>query len=97
MSRVLDYRSRAALRELSTHHDEFLVEGEFAADIGFQVLDELVALGLAEKGSSTRHGGREGWRSTADGWRCMYGHTVEEIAKGDKTIVPLRVWRWPPE
>jgi hypothetical protein len=95
MSRILTYHERAASRQLSRHHDEFLPEVKFAADVGAQVLDELVVLGLAKKGPSNG-GNKAGWRITDDGWRCMYGCTAEEIAEGHKTLVPLRIWRWPP-
>jgi hypothetical protein len=40
----------------------------------------LLSLGLIESGPNAGHYGQIGWRLTADdGWRCMYGKTVEEI------------------
>ena len=95
MSRILTPRERAALKELSVDHEQFLPVEKFVGGVSAETLDGLVTLGLAEKGISRRPGGREGWRILPDGWRCMYGKTIEEIMIADKTIVPLPVWRWP--
>jgi hypothetical protein len=93
MSGVLTTRQKRALQKLSFDHKEFVVKGELPAGIGLGTMDRLVELGLAEKGPSQRRRGQIGWRITDDGWRCMYGHTADEIAKGDAMVAPRRVWR----
>jgi hypothetical protein len=96
MSKILTVAERQALKELSLDHEQFLVRGHFISKISTEVLEGLVALGLVEKTPAAE--GRDiGWRITSDGWRCMYGKTIDEIMTGDKTIFPLPVWRWPPD
>src|SRR3954471_24874193 len=97
MSRVLNPRERKALETLSFYHRNFLIKGELVG-IGAKTLESLVGLGLAEVGQSERNYGQTGWRITPDGWRCMCGNTYEEImAPGGKPMLPLKVWRWPPD
>ena len=98
MTYVLNRDERTALLELSRDHEIFFLEDHFPSGVTASALDALVALGLAEKGEwFTSGAGKTGYRITDDGWRCMYGKTADEIVKGDATLFPLRVWRWPPE
>jgi hypothetical protein len=78
---------------MTLDHTRFHVKGELVG-VGESTLAGLVSLGLLETGVSQRHHGV--WRLTPDGWRCMYGKTIEEImAPGGGPVRPLRVWKWP--
>jgi len=97
MTHVLNARERKALNHLSLDHRDFIIKGQFPVGIGKETLETLVNLGLAEIGPSKRFSGDVGWRITDDGWRCMYGETLDEIRtkpEGTKSY-PFRVWRWP--
>jgi len=97
MSHVLNKAERRALEKMGFECGVFLMKGQFSSGVGITTLDELVGLGLAEKGRSERYPGAVGWRITADGWRCMYGATYQDIRKPSaKPLLPLRIWRWPP-
>lgn len=97
MSCILNARERKALAHISFDHNDFIIKGKLPAGIGQKTLEGLVTLGLLEKGPSQRYYGQTGYKVTPDGWRCMYGQTYEEImAPPERTVHPLRVWRWPP-
>jgi hypothetical protein len=95
VSYVLNPRERKALIKLSDDHNDFLIKGQLVG-IGAATLASLVSLGLAETGPSQRYY-VIGWRITPDGWRCMYGKTIEEImVPGGSPVRPLKLWQWPP-
>lgn len=98
MSRVLTAKERQALDRMALDHTSFRIMAELGTGIGAKTIEGLLSLGLIEAGPNPRHYGQTGWRLTADGWRCMYGKTIEEIlVPGGKPVQPLLVWRWPPE
>jgi hypothetical protein len=95
VTHTLNARERNALNKLSGEHHDFLIKGQLSG-VGTTTLASLVELGLAETGPSKRYYGEIGWRITPDGWRCMYGKTIEEImAPGGGPVRPLKVWKWP--
>jgi hypothetical protein len=97
MSRILTARERRALDKLAFERPDFVVRGKLAG-VGLKTLQSLVDMGLAEKGPCERYHGAIGWRVKSDGWRCMYGKTLEEMTReGEGPYTPLRVWRWPAE
>jgi hypothetical protein len=97
MNHVLNSRERQALDRMTLDHRSFHIKAGLGTGIGTKTIDVLLSLGLVEAGPNARHHGEIGWRLTADGWRCMYGKTIEEImAPGGKPVHPLRVWSWPP-
>jgi hypothetical protein len=95
-SRVLTPCEREALQELSRDHVTFFFSGHFARRISVEALEVLAGLGLVERAPMSDVRGQSGWRILPDGWRCMYGKTVDQIMSGDQTVLPLRVWQWPP-
>jgi hypothetical protein len=95
MTHVLNARERKALDKIAFDHRNFHIKGELVG-IGAVTLAALVDLGLLETGPSQRYYGEIGWRVTPDGWRCMYGKTIEEImAPGGPPVRPLKLWQWP--
>jgi hypothetical protein len=97
MSHVLNPRERRTLDKLGFDRG-VLIKGQFSVgEGGPKTMDSLVRLGLAEIAPSERYYGEKGWRITPDGWRCMYGKTIEEIMVPDGSPVrPLKLWQWPP-
>ena len=97
MSRILTSREKRALEILSHDKNEFLIKGQISGGVGQKTLDDLVTMGLIEKGPSTRFRNVSGYRITDDGWRALYGMTYDEIMASEKPVRLLRVPKWPPE
>lgn len=91
---ILKSRERKALQKLSFEREKYLIPGQLPG-IGETTMANLVKLGLVEVGESKRYPGCMGWKITADGWRCMYGKTYEEIMSAGVPARELRVWQWP--
>jgi hypothetical protein len=93
---ILTAKERNALDRMTLDHSRFHIKAELGTGIGAKTIESLLSIGLIEAGPNARHYGQIGWRLTDDGWRCMYGKTLEEImAPGSKPSTPLRVWSWP--
>lgn len=96
MSRILTAKERQALDRMTLNHTSFHIKAELGTGIGEKTIESLLQLGLIEAGPNPRHYGQIGWRLTPNGWRCMYGKTIDEIMAPDaKPSEPLPVWRWP--
>jgi hypothetical protein len=94
---VLSAKERQALDRMTLDHKTFHVKSDLGVGIGTKTIETLLSLGLIESGPNARHYGQIGWRLTPDGWRCMYGKTIEEImAPGGGVAHPLKRWQWPP-
>ena len=96
VSRILNKRERDGLEKLTEDpiNRDYLIKGQLTG-VGHVTLASLVELGLAEIGPSKRYYDESGWRITDDGWRCMYGKTLDEMGSGGP-YYKLRVWCWPP-
>lgn len=97
MSEVLSAKQRQALDRMTLDHQNYHIGAELGPGIGAKTVESLLELGLIEAGSNARHHGQIGWRLTDDGWRCMYGETIDEIMAKPENIkaYPFVTWRWP--
>jgi hypothetical protein len=95
MGAILTSKQRQALDRMTLDHKTFHVKTDLGTGIGPLTIQSLLDLGLIEPGPNQRHYGQIGWRLTDDGWRCMYGKTIDEMS-GTGPHHALRVWRWPP-
>ena len=93
MTYRLTDRERKLLDHLQIDHETFQIPGQLPVGTGKITLERLTELGLLETGEGRF--GQTGWRLTDDGWRCMYGQTLDEIMSGESRVRPLRVWSWP--
>lgn len=96
--RILNRRERRLLERLSETNptDDYHISGQLPSGVGQQSIKGLLELGLIEAGVSKRFPGQPGWRITNDGWRSMYGRTLDEIISSGVKCHELRIWSWPP-
>ena len=79
-----------------------LRDGWIATDavsgLGFsrRPFESLRTMGLAIVTPSGRNDRQFGYAIAADGWRCIYGFTREQLDSfPDTAPAPFRVWQWP--
>jgi len=97
MSDILNAKQRQALDRMTFDSNSYHIGAELGPGIGAKTVASLLELGLIEAGPNVRHHGQTGWRLTDDGWRCMYGETIDEIMAKPEDVktYPFVVWKWP--
>lgn len=94
MSHILNPLERSALAALR----DGWIATDAVSDLGLsrRPFESLRTMGLAIVTPSGRNDRRFGYAITADGWRCIYGFTREQLDSfPDTAPAPFRVWQWP--
>lgn len=94
MSHILNPLERSALTALR----DGWIATDAVSDLGLsrRPFESLRTMGLAIVTPSWRNDRRFGYAITADGWRCIYGFTREQLDSfPDTAPAPFRVWQWP--
>jgi hypothetical protein len=97
MSDILDRRERHALEALRAAGLNFVSLEAMPRGIGRATLETLEQRGLVERAPGRNGSKSSRYRATADGWRCMFGKTYDDIRKLPSGVVPrpLSTWIWP--